>query len=90
MYIDAKQICSVLLADGWHTVADGTFDVGEYEYHSGPGKASPGTLGGSQVVLHGSAEPLVSTKGFGFKEELDNRRRFIYGPVTSILAVRYG
>jgi len=89
LYIDVKQVRSMLLADGWHIVAAGTFEIGGYEYRSSSrpiGEVRPT----DHVMLRGGDEPLMPTKAFRFKEEADGRQRSMYGPVSSILAVRYG
>ena len=33
--LEVKQVFGVLLADGWHTVADQSFDLDAYEYWQG-------------------------------------------------------
>lgn len=85
--IDIDKVSEVLLLDGWHRVAlnkDGvsTFDLDSYEYvqHRANSKDP-------LILLHGGVEPLVPATGFNFVEA---GGAVIYGPVTSVLALRIG
>lgn len=71
--IDIDKVTAVLLADGWHTVDDASFDCDAYEFMSGDGE-----------LVHGGGQSGVCATGFGFNSE-DAR---IYGPLTAILAVK--
>lgn len=77
--IDVAQVRSVLLVDGWHAVADGSFAVDAYEYVAWdtPGVENP-------VSLAAGADAGVSAAGFAFVST-DGER--IAGPLTSVLAV---
>jgi len=35
LYIEVDDVSAVLLADGWHTVANQSFDLNAYEFHNG-------------------------------------------------------
>lgn len=35
LYIDVDKVAEALLADGWHAVTDGSFDLDSYEFHHG-------------------------------------------------------
>lgn len=83
--IDVDKVSHVLLHDGWHTVApnpDGvsSFCMDAYEYIWGE-------LGDRSCVVHQDPQHCA-TLGFEFVDE--KSRGWIGGPVTSILAVRYG
>ena len=77
--IDIDRVSAVLLADGWHDVADVSFMVDAYEYldfgHAGGHDYPPGKA----MLLHNGGA------GFAFMEP---GGQWIYGPVSSILAVR--
>ncbi len=78
--IDSERITQVLLADGWHSVAPGTFYTDAYEYHDGdadgPGWSSfrgeilPGYVGCSWV-------------------ENNSDKRLMFAPMSAVLAVSY-
>lgn len=90
LYIDVDTVTAVLLADGWHQVADASFNLDAYEF------VWSGTDGITVVesdedallLLAGGRESLVPATGFSFKEEGGGWQ--IAGPITSILAVRQG
>lgn len=67
----------VLLADGWHVIDRGSFDLDAYEFAEVEESAKPRT------VFSGGQSNLVPCTGFTF---LENGNR-IDGPITSILAV---
>jgi hypothetical protein len=73
--IDTNAVTAVLLADGWHTVRPGTFDVDAYEYKED-----------GLLVLTGGQNSGVASVGFTFHTE-DGKER-IAGPLTAILAVK--
>lgn len=73
LYIDVDKVTEVLLADGWHAVEDGSFDLDSYEYHHG------------DHMLHGGGNYGVCATGFTFRNA-DGHSMF--GPLTAILAVK--
>jgi hypothetical protein len=79
--INIDHVTEVLLADGWHTVADESFALDSYEYlqyHPNPDRDP-------FVLLGGGREPLIPATGFTFTETTGHR---ISGPLTAVLAVR--
>lgn len=76
--IDVAQVRSVLLVDGWHAVADGSFTIDAYEYVAwdAPGIENPVSLAAGDSGL--------CDAGFAF--DTDDGER-IAGPLTSVLAV---
>ncbi len=76
--IDVGKVHAVLLADGWHSVVEDSFELGDYKYTAG--ESAPGVR-------------ALST-GFMFTEHLpastaqSGRRIMTKGPISSILAVR--
>lgn len=74
--IQIEKVTEVLLADGWHSVSSGSFDLDAYEYLD------------DAVLIHGGGANGVCATGFSFRE-IDEPGRVV-GPLTSILAVRYG
>ena len=71
--IDVDKVSAVLLADGWHKMADQSFDLDAYEY-----------VHGSETIHKGGQADVTST-GFTLK---DDGGYIMYGPLTAILAVR--
>ena len=81
LYINPGKVTAVLLADGWHDVADDSFDLDAYEYvepHPDPGRDGLILLGGGQCAG-------VPSTGFVFAEVGGG---YLFGPLTSIVAVR--
>jgi hypothetical protein len=76
LYINADGVHKVLLADGWHTVEDQSFDLDAYEYHRD-----------DFVLLYGGRCDGVVSTGFSFTDA--DTHAPIFGPLTSILAVSY-
>jgi hypothetical protein len=73
--IDVDKVTGVLLPDGWHDVADNSFDVDAYEFvHHGE-------------TIHRGGEGGVTSEGFRFKD--GGGQRF-YGPLTTLQAIRIG
>ena len=62
--INTDLVKAVLLADGWHEVADNSFDLDSYEYLSGPGDGAP--------VVHGGGQSGVCATGFTFDQGADS------------------
>lgn len=73
--IDTDAVTSVLLADGWHNVADQSFDLDSYEYVWG------------ERIVHGGGNYGICATGFTFTT---NAGITLSGPLTSLLAVRQG
>ena len=82
--IDVNTVTAVLLPDGWHNVADRSFDIDSYEFveHHRP---DPHRY--TQALLSEGGEPLIPASGFRFIED-DGDATPIEGPLTSVLAVR--
>jgi hypothetical protein len=74
--IDIDDVTEVLLADGWHTVANTSFDIDSYEFVSQDGRG---------VLLGGGREPLIPSRGFRFA---DADGGCLTGPLSSILALK--
>lgn len=77
LYIDVDKVTGVLLADGWHLVADKSFDLDAYEYHRE-----------DYVLLEGGGESSVPATGARWYEGEITQTKF-FCPLTAILAVRY-
>ena len=81
--IDVDNVSAVLLADGWHTVADDSFLLDSYEFIW------------SGALAHGGGNSGVCATGFSFIEDFDHNAGEAYhgdparvsGPLTAILAV---
>lgn len=87
--IDIDRVAEVLLTDGWHRVADNSFELDAYEYL----RASEQEVGdkGASMRLKGGQEKLVAATGARWLErDASKKERLVYCPVTAILAVTYG
>jgi hypothetical protein len=74
--IDVDTVVAVLLADGWHKVTDGSFELNSYEFvHAGPTVHSVGKV---------QSVPTIGTTWV----EADGT--IVSCPLTSVLAVRQG
>lgn len=71
--IQCKDVAEVLLADGWHEVELGSFDLDAYEFLN------------DEELVHGGGKSGVCATGFVFKSAAGD---MYMGPLTSILAVR--
>jgi hypothetical protein len=81
--INTDKVRAALLADGWHAVVPGTFDTDAYEFMDGP--TDDLIFGGGQD------KTTIPSTGFRFDErDAELNAQTIFGPLTSILAVRYG
>jgi hypothetical protein len=88
--INIDAVSAVLLADGWHQVADASFLVDSYEY------IDPAYANDERGLVHGGGQSGVCASGFGFYEDLDENAGNAYrgdlvrvaGPLTAILAVQ--
>jgi hypothetical protein len=92
MEIDVAKVTSVLLADGWHEVDDGTFTLQEYEFLFWPRGREQGE---EPQTVHGSGENGICATGFQFREYqpedgsvLGRSASWICGPLSAVLAVR--
>jgi hypothetical protein len=74
--ISIDGVTELLLADGWHSVVDRSFDLDAYEFSV------------SDRTIHGGGHSGVCATGFSAIVDEPSRCR-LYGPLTAILAVRY-
>lgn len=81
--IDVTRVTHVLLADGWHEVADRSFIVAPYEFGR---PADPGADDGDLAALYNSNSMGIGPMGFEFTEARTSA--LIGGPLTSVIAVR--
>jgi hypothetical protein len=84
--IDIDEVAAVLLADGWHEVADNdegvsSFDLDAYEFIWRTREDR------DALTLHGGGQSEVCATGFIFAEK-GKRKGMLCGPLTAILAVR--
>jgi hypothetical protein len=88
--IDIHRVSSVLLADGWHPIVEGSFDLDSYEYVD-----SEIDFDHPLHCRHGGGRSGVCPTGFTFLEDVDENAGLAYqckkvevsGPLTAILAV---
>jgi hypothetical protein len=73
--IEVSDVVGVLLQDGWHPVADGSFEIGEYEF-----------VDRNVVWVGGRSVEGVSAAGATWKEPTGE---WLACPFTQIVAVRY-
>ncbi|MEV6061842.1 hypothetical protein AB0L62_17725 [Nocardia asteroides] len=73
--IQGNDVTAVLLADGWHNVAEKSFYTDSYEY-----------LDGDYLAVGGGVVAGVPSTGFEFQTP-DGER--IAGPLTALLAVKH-
>lgn len=73
--INIETVTDVLLADGWHKVARGSFDLDAYEFME------------DGVLVHGGGQSGVCAKGVTWREA--GRSTVISCPRTAVLAVRH-
>ena len=75
--IDIGKVFSVLLADGWHDVANDSFVLDSYEYLW------------REELVHGGGDSGVCATGFSFVESYEGMDiGIVAGPLTAIQAVR--
>lgn len=96
--IDVDDVTAVLLADGWHEVANRSFELDAYEYlWSGMVdvtveglRQGRGEFGGDRkpLVVHAGGNSGICATGFAFTEKGQDGPVQIAGPLTSILAIR--
>ena len=89
--IEVDDITDVLLADGWHTIHDASFGIDSYEFMWREGVGDSPILEGGQEKHAAAAGHRGSTSrehiaaaGFSFTEG----DHVLYGPLTSVLAVK--
>jgi hypothetical protein len=82
--IDVDLVEAVLLADGWHQVADHSFTVDAYEFAWWPPKKTKGK--DEPTMLHSSGDKSVTGAGFSFHDSAD---MLFSGPLTALHAVRH-
>lgn len=84
--IDTDTVTRVLLSDGWHRVANATFDLDAYEYlWSGQSEVRVVDSQHDAMVLHGGGQSGICATGFSFYD--DETGDVLYGPLTAIQAV---
>ena len=79
--VDVHRVREVLLIDGWHLVARGTFSVDKLLYVRSPLIQSPSAPREPHVLNAGD-----HTLGFSFEEQ---DGPVIAGPLSALHAVRY-
>ena len=72
--IDVNRVEKVLLADGWHHVAEQSFDLDAYEFVD------------EGVTVHGGGATGITATGYVFRTQ---KGAVIAGPLTAVLAVAY-
>lgn len=80
--IDVDKVEAVLLADGWHEVADQSFSLDSYEFVWA--NAHQRSTGDFTLMLGGGQSGICAT-GFAFQ---DPDGQTLAGPMTAVLAVR--
>lgn len=83
--IDIDEVTAVLLADGWHDVAERSFVLDAYEF-----------VYGDDNTVHGGGNSGICPTGFSFLEDLDQNagaahkgdKVTVSGPLTAIVAVQ--
>jgi hypothetical protein len=84
--IDVDTVTAVLLADGWHDVADESFELDSYEFlWSGRRGVKVEEVEHDPILLHGGGHSGICAAGFSFKTA-DGKT--MCGPLSSVLAVR--
>lgn len=77
LWIDVDKVTGVLLADGWHSVVDASFDLDAYEYH----------INERTLLAGGTVAGIPSTGAKWSEGEITKTQYFC--PLNAILAVRY-
>lgn len=70
--IDIDHVSRVLLADGWHKVAESSFLLDAYEYVEG------------DDIVHGGGNSGICSTGFAFRTLAGET---FFGPLSAVLAV---
>jgi hypothetical protein len=95
--IDVHKVSAVLLADGWHEVADHSLVFDSYEFLQWPDEQQQG---GQARLVHRVGTGGVSENGFQFAEQMvvpgsvapgerpGERLVRMSGPLAAVLAVR--
>lgn len=78
--INTNAVTRVLLADGWYSVVDQSFDLDAYEYRDGADRDG--------IWLHRGGIDDICATGFSFLgSREDGVTVRISGPLTAVLAV---
>ena len=86
--VDLAYVEAVLLADGWHHVSPRTFALDFYRFVTVTDEqAIEGTF---DVVYPDAVEPGVHGFTFVEQDSITGDLRSVAGPMTSLLALRYG
>jgi hypothetical protein len=82
LMIDVDKVEAVLLADGWHEIADRSFRLDSYEFVWGNQYQRDND---EFTTMHGGGQSGICATGFAFHNP---NQQTIAGPLTAILAVR--
>ena len=89
LMINVQRVKEVLLPDGWHEVANSSFDMDAYEYSFCAPDCDPGCT--KHMCLKGGASPLVTSTGASWSErDQYGKSRTVSCPLTAIQAVSTG
>lgn len=77
LLINAESVAAVLIAGEWHDCEPKSFTLDSYEFAEDDGQDA--------FVLHAGGRSGVCATGFQFT---DKRGATVYGPLTSVQAVR--
>ena len=91
--INVNKVTAVLLADGWHEVADKSFKLGSFEFL---GSSEGQQQDGEPRLVHSAGANGICATGFQFADRIVVRESEpirkhmlqISGPLTAVLAVR--
>ena len=91
--INVNKVTAVLLADGWHEVADESFKLGSFEFL---GSSEGQQQDGEPRLVHNAGANGICATGFQFADRIVVRESEpirkhmlqISGPLTAVLAVR--
>ena len=95
---DIADVTDVLLADGWHEVARGTFRVGMYSIYSSLDKLDESSsnyfelpiaafsfrIRDTGMLIEGPLPSVLAIKRSPTKDELDDLRAFTRGPLPDL------
>jgi hypothetical protein len=93
--IQASTVRAVLLADGWHEIEPGSFDIDAYEIGESYDAAYKGGLSAKFDCWHGGGQSGVCATGFGvcatgFEFVTADGSGTVRGPLTAVLALNCG
>jgi hypothetical protein len=86
--IQASTVRAVLLADGWHEIEPGSFDIDAYEIGESYDAAYKGGLSAKFDCWHGGGQSGVCATGFEFVTA--DGSGTVRGPLTAVLALNCG